>query len=452
MAGVLVATLIGYLVTQSSLQEAETQSQARPEDPGRGPSFRSSDDEEFASDRVLVKLREGVSSQALDTVNRQNNARTDRRIPRTRTNVVRLPRGLEVRDAIRRYEASPDVEYAEPDFILRPSQTISANDPHYPRLYGLNNTGQNGGAADADIDAPEAWNTTIGDAGTVVAVIDEGVDINHPDLRNNIWTNTDELPDNGLDDDRNGYVDDVNGYDFAGNDASVYDPDPLSGAGDEHGTHVAGTIAAQGNNSLGVVGVNWRVRIMPLKFLGPDGGYTSDAVEALNYAVAEGVKISNNSWGGGGSSRTLLEAINRADQAGHLFVAAAGNGGADGVGDDNDATPQYPSSYNSPNVIAVAATDGRDALAGFSNYGSTSVDLAAPGVGILSTLPRNTYGSYSGTSMATPHVSGVAALLKSNDPTLDDAALKDRILRSVDRKNGLSGRTATGGRSNAAQA
>jgi thermitase len=213
------------------------------------------------------------------------------------------------------------------------------------------------------------------------------VDINHPDLRNNIWTNPDEGPANNTDDDRNGYVDDVNGYDFANGDASVYDPDPVSGGGDDHGTHVAGTIVAEGNNNLGVVGVSWRTRIMPLKFLGPNGGYTSHAIKAFNYAVAEGAKISNNSWRGGGSSQALLDAIKKADASGHLFVVAAGNGGADGVGDNNDNTPHYPSNYDSPNVISVAATDNRDALASFSNYGSSSVDLSAPGVNVLSTLP-----------------------------------------------------------------
>ncbi len=323
-----------------------------------------------------------------------------------------------------------------------------ANDPDYSKLYGLNNTGQTGGTSDADIDAPEAWDITTGSASTIVAVTDTGVDINHPDLKNNIWVNSGETAGNKIDDDKNGYVDDVNGYDFYNNDATVYDP----GDGDKHGTHVAGTIAAEGNNGIGVSGVNWKAKIMPLKFLGPDGGYTSDAVEALNYAVAKGAKISNNSWGGGGYSQTLLDAINKADTSGHLFVAAAGNGGSDGVGDNNDSTPHYPSSYDSSNIVSVAATDRKDAPAGFSNYGSTSVDLAAPGVGILSTLPGNTYGSYSGTSMATPHVSGVAALLKSMNSSADDATLKDQILKSVDAKSNLSGKMVSGGRSNAAQA
>lgn len=448
LAAVLISTLAGYLVTQSSAQEAETQTGGAGQD-AEAPTFTEGNQREFASDKLIVKLEDTATSADLEVVNRQNNASTEEDLPRSQVNVVDLPSDLPVREAISRYESSPDVEFAEPDFILKPSQTTSANDPRYSSLYGLNNTGQNGGAADADVDAPEAWNATTGDSGTIVAVIDEGMDTRHPDLRNNIWVNPDEVPDNRVDDDRNGYVDDVNGYDFANDDATVYDPDPISGAGDEHGTHVAGTIAAEGNNSLGVVGVNWKAKIMPLKFLGANGGYTSDAIKALNYAVAEGAKISNNSWGGGGPSQALLDAIRKADASGHLFVAAAGNGGADGVGDDNDATPSYPSSYDSPNVISVAATNNRDALASFSNYGSSSVDLSAPGVDILSTLPGNAYGSYSGTSMATPHVTGAAALLKSSNPSLDDAQLKARILESAENKTNLQTRTATGGRLNA---
>ncbi|MDP9438521.1 MAG: S8 family serine peptidase, partial [Actinomycetota bacterium] len=418
-----------------------------PEGSADVPSFRPSDGDKFAPDRMLVKLKEGVPDRALEALNRRNNAESGKKLPHTRVDVVRLPKELPVKAAVKRYEASPDVEYAEPDFAFEPSQSTSANDPSYPELYGLNNTGQTGGTSGADIDAPEAWGTTTGDAGVVVAVIDTGVDTNHPDLKNNVWTNPGETAGNSVDDD-NGYVDDVNGWDFHNNDASVYD----AADGDTHGTHVAGTIAGEGNNNLGVVGVNWKARIMPLKFLGPTGGYTSDAVEALNYAVAKGAKISNNSWGGGGFSQTLKDAIDRADAAAHLFVAAAGKGGSDGIGDDNDATPSYPASYESPNVVSVAATDSKDSLAGFSNYGAASVDLSAPGVSILSTLPGDTYGGYSGTSMATPHVSGVAALLKAMNPTADDATLKDRILKSVDAKSSLSGKTVTGGRLNAAGA
>ncbi|HET7272799.1 MAG TPA: S8 family peptidase, partial [Rubrobacter sp.] len=204
-----------------------------------------------------------------------------------------------------------------------------------------------------------------------------------------------------------------------------------------------------GNNGTGVTGVNWQAKIMPLKFLGPTGGYTSDAVEALDYAVKNGVKISNNSWGGGGKSQALQDAIARADSAGHLFVAAAGNGGNDGIGDNNDVTPNYPASYPNSNIISVAATDNRDRLASFSNFGVNTVDLAAPGVSILSTLPGNSYGNYSGTSMATPHVTGVAALIKSQNPTAVDGAIKAQILQFAEKKTSLENKVATGGRLNA---
>lgn len=233
---------------------------------------------------------------------------------------------------------------------------------------------------------------------------------------------------------------DVNSWDFYNDDKSVYD----SGDGDEHGTHVAGTIAAEGDNGRGVTGVNWQADIMVLKFLGPNGGYTSDAVETLNYAVDNGAPISNNSWGGGGKSQALQEAIANADNEGHLFVAAAGN-----AGKNIDEQASYPASYDNSNIISVAATDHSDDLAGFSNYGAKSVDLGAPGVKILSAVPGG-YSRYNGTSMAAPHVAGVAALLKSDNLGLGDAELKSRILESTDGVASLSNKTVTGARLNTA--
>ncbi|MDQ4126931.1 MAG: S8 family serine peptidase, partial [Actinomycetota bacterium] len=445
LSGALMGSLLVVIALQGATQGAETQTADPANDAVERSSIPAPGGAEFAGDRIIVGLEEEATQADLVALNQRNDASVEEDLPRSDVNVVDLPGDLTVAEAVQRYEASPDVEYAEPDFLLQPA--ASPNDPYYSKLYGLNNTGQTGGAPDADVDAREAWDTAIGRPTTVVAVIDEGIDTSHPDLRDNIWVNPDEVPGNRVDDDRNGYVDDVNGWDFANDDASVYDPDPITGDGDEHGTHVAGTIAAEGNNGVGVAGVNWQARIMACKFLVPNGGYTSDAVEALNYAVREGVKISNNSWGGGGSSQALRDAISRADAAGHLFVAAAGNQGS-----NNDTTPNYPSNYNSANIIAVAATDHRDALASFSNYGATTVDLAAPGVNILSTLPANRYGNYSGTSMATPHVAGAAALIKSHSPTLDDAQIKDRILQRVDKKANLQGKTATGGRLNATAA
>ncbi len=441
--GLVVAFLACVIVVQGATQKARTQA----ENTGEDPTYQDSNRGEFAAGEIIVTLRNDASQGDLRDLNQQNDASIEEDLPRTDVSVVDLPRDLTVREAVREYESSPDVAYAEPNFRLQPA--AAPNDPGYRDLWGLNNTGQTGGTVDADVDAPEVWDTTTGSADTVVAVIDEGMDVGHPDLRDNVWTNSGEIPGNQIDDDNNGYVDDRNGYDFANNDATVYDPDPVTGAGDEHRTHVAGPLAAVGNNGGGLTGVNWDAQVASLKFLGANGGLTSDAVEAINYSVAEGMDISNNSWGGGGRSQALQDAITRADNAGQIFVAAAGNGGSDGVGDDNDATPNYPSGYAVPNVVAVAATDDADRLASFSNFGANTVDLAAPGVDILSTLPGNKYGRYSGTSMATPHVAGVAALIKSRQPGLDDAQVKNQLLRYVDPKPGLQGKVATGGRLNA---
>ncbi|MEJ7842612.1 MAG: S8 family serine peptidase [Rubrobacter sp.] len=446
IAGIFAAAVVVVVGLQGATQEALTQPAQ-----GEEATYQEGSGPRFAPGELIVVLEEPASQADLRDLNQENDATIEEDLPRSDVNVVDLPRDLTVAEAVQEYEDSPDVAYAEPNFKLQPSAV--PNDPGYRDMWGLNNTGQTGGTADADIDAPEAWNTTTGSANTVVAVIDEGIDVNHPDLRDNIWTNPGEIPGNGIDDDKNGYIDDVNGWDFFNDDNTVYDPDPLNGGkGDEHGTHVAGTIAATGNNGVGVTGVNWDAQIAALKFLGPKSGDTSDAVKAINYAVAEGIDISNNSWGGGGPSQALEDAIKRADASGHIFVTAAGNGGRDGVGDDNDATPDYPASYGMSNIVAVAATDDTDRLASFSNFGASTVDLAAPGVGILSTLPGNKYGRYSGTSMATPHVSGVAALIKSQQPGIDDAQIKAQLLQYVDEKGSLQGKVATNGRLNALRA
>ncbi len=302
---------------------------------------------------------------------------------------------------------------------------VIPNDPSFNQLWGM-----------TKIKAPEAWDINTGSRQVVVAVIDEGIDINHPDLAANIWTNPGEIPNNGIDDDGNGYVDDIHGWDFFYGDNSVYD----GGGEDKHGTHVAGTIGAIGNNGIGVAGVNWQVKIMALKFLGPNGGSTTDAISAIEYATMMGADIISASWGGGGYSSALKAAI---DNFPGLFVAAAGNDGL-----DNDASPHYPSSYSSPNILAVAATDSSDKLAYFSNYGATSVDIAAPGVSILSTQPGNSYASFSGTSMATPHVSGAAALLLANDPSLTTGQLKAALMDYADPVPALQGKVASGGRLN----
>jgi serine protease len=342
---------------------------------------------------------------------------------------VSLSPGADVAGAVAYYGSMSGVLTAAPDVIIQVQQT--PNDPSYAPLYGMTKIG-----------APTAWNTTTGSSNFVVAVIDSGVDYRHPDLAANMWTNPGEIAGNGRDDDANGFVDDVYGADFANRDGNPFDDN-------SHGTHVAGTIGAVGNNSLGVAGVNWSVKIMALKFLGANGsGYTSNAIAALDYAVAKGAKISNNSWGGGGYDSALAAAIGRAQTAGHVFVAAAGNSGL-----NIDNTPSYPASYikNYGNVVTVAATDSNDALASFSNYGAGTVTLAAPGVSILSTTPNNTYSYFSGTSMAAPHVAGALALYWSANPTLSYTQVIAKLKSSVDALPNLNGKVSTGGRLNVAK-
>ena len=348
---------------------------------------------------------------------------------------LELSQGMSVEGALAVFQADTRVVTAEANYRLMLEGI--PNDPRFSSMYGLNNTAQTGGTNDADIDAPEAWNINTGTRRTIVAVIDTGVDYNHQDLAANMWRNTGEIAGDGIDNDGNGYADDIYGYDFANNDANPFDDQG-------HGTHVAGTIGAVGNNGIGTTGVNWNTRIMALKFLAADGsGSTSGAISALNYAVRMGANLSNNSWGGGGSSSLLSQAISNARTAGHIFVAAAGNSGQ-----NNDLTPNYPSNYSFDNVVAVAATDNKDVLASFSSYGATTVDIAAPGVGILSTLPGNTYGSFSGTSMATPHVSGAISLIWDQNPTFTYQQVIAKLYSSVDKIAGLNGKVVTGGRLN----
>src|SRR2546422_8231930 len=341
---------------------------------------------------------------------------------------VRIPPGMRVKDAIEFYRRRPDVLYAEPNWIV--DAQVVPSDPSFSSLWGLNNTGQNGGIPDADIDAPEAWDITTGSSDVVVAVIDTGIDYTHPDLSANMFRNELDCNSNGIDDDGNGLVDDCFGIDTANNDSN-----PMDDANPGHGSHVAGTIGAVGNNAVGVVGVNWTVRLMACKFLSATGsGSTADAIDCLEYVKLmkdRGVNIvaTSNSWGGGGFSQALFDAIEAHLHRGILFIAAAGNANP---GSNNDTKPFYPAAYYLPNVISVAATTRTDALASFSNFGRRTVHLGAPGQEILSTTPGNTYSVFSGTSMATPHVPGVAALLKAQDPSRDWRALKNLILAGGD--------------------
>jgi subtilisin family serine protease len=352
--------------------------------------------------------------------------------------------GTLVEDVASWAETANGVVYVEPDFAI--TQAILPNDPSFSQLWGLSNSGQSGGVSDADIDAPEAWNVTTGSRDVVIGIVDTGIDISHPDLAANIWRNPGEIAGNGIDDDGNGFVDDVSGWDFVSGDN-----DPQDGNG--HGTHVAGTIGAVGNNGRGIAGVNWEVSLLPLKFLSDSGsGSTAAAIAAINYATGlrnAGVNIvaTNNSWGGGGFSTGLRDAIRRHGEAGITFVAAAGNEAA-----NNDRTGSYPANYDLPNVISVAALDRSDRLASFSNYGATSVDIGAPGVAIYSTTPNNRYASYNGTSMAAPHVAGVVGLLAAANPAATVAEIRSAIFDSAVPISSLAGRSVTGGRLNAAGA
>ena len=325
---------------------------------------------------------------------------------------------------------------AEPDYIRQ--GLLVPNDPKYldGTLWGLNQT------SDVDVDAPEGWDVRTTAGSMVVAVIDTGVRHSHQDLAANMWVNSGEIAGNGVDDDRNGVVDDVYGLDAYNNDG-----DPMDDEG--HGTHCAGTVGGVGNNGVGIAGVAWGVKMMACKFLSNTGsGTDSDAIRCIDYARTKGARVLSNSWGGGGSNSSLLAAIERCRAAGVLFVAAAGN-----ESNNNDRWASYPASYTTDNIISVAATTRTDGLASFSNYGSTSVDLGAPGDGIYSTVSgsNSAYATYSGTSMATPHVAGALAMIAAQYPTESYSSLITRLLSGSDKIASLSGKTKSGGRMNLAK-
>lgn len=430
---------------------------------GLSPTVQVSPD--YSSDRVIVRYKTDTMSATatLPSVMTIANAEVGASVVQdfssdglTGMQVVQVKGGT-VAQAVQDYNNNPNVLYAEPDYLisLPPEQsehvaattddfaiaaTRTPNDPEFSLLWGLQNTGQAPfyGKSGADIKATTAWSKTTGSSSTIIAVIDTGVYYTHPDLAANIWRNPGEIAGNGIDDDRNGYIDDVYGWNFVSKNNNPTDDNG-------HGTHCAGTIAAVGNNNIGVTGVAWNAKIMPLKFLTATGnGYVSDAISAVLYANRMGAHVISNSWGGTQYTQALKDAI---DASPAVVVCAAGNSGL-----NTDTTPQYPSAYTSSNIISVAATDAKDNLAGFSNYGISSVDLAAPGVTIRSTDKNNQYRYLSGTSMATPYVSGVAALIKSANPGMTKYQIRDRILTTVDKVSSLNGKVATGGRLNAAAA
>lgn len=405
-------------------------------------SFKTDKSKKFKQGEVIIKFKNDYTVQSIEP--KTNLGLSNKKDLGNKVKLVKFKANKKMEEVLTTLNALPEVDYAEPNYILQATATTTAvTDPMYGQLWGMKNTGQMiewiPGKSGMDIKAETAWARTKGSTSVVVAVIDTGTDINHPDIKDRIWKNPGEIAGDGIDNDRNGYIDDVNGWDFYNMDNGVYD----YWDGDEHGTHVSGTIAGT-SNTIGVIGVAPNVKIMPLKFLGPSGGYTSDAILAINYAKAKGVKITNNSWGGGGFSQALMDAIKNSNS---IFIAAAGN---DGV--NIDTTPQYPASYNLPNILAVAAINNQGNMADFSNYGSIGVDVAAPGESILSTVPGSGYEYFNGTSMATPHVSGVAALMLSRNLSTLPLTIKDSIMKTVVPLSSLKGKIVTGGLVNAGAA
>lgn len=392
------------------------------------------DAKEFIRERIQAHIEEVVVAQE-----RRFDSKGD-------LELWNLPPGLAIAQAVRDLERDGSVEFVEPNWIYQ--HQFTSNDPYYTNgsLWGMY----------GDVTSPtniygsqagEAWVKKTDCPGVYVGIIDEGVMWSHEDLAGNVWTNPYD-PIDGVDNDGNGYIDDVHGWDFAGNDNSIYD-----GSGDDHGTHVSGTVAARGGNGAGVAGVCWQVQLISAKFLGRNGGTTANAVKAVNYITdlktRHGLKIvaTNNSWGGGGYSTALYNAIANAGAADILFVAAAGNNGV-----NIDASPFFPASYDLATIISVAAIDKLGNLASWSNFGATRVDLGAPGVGIWSTVPtkknQSAYNSYNGTSMATPHVTGTAALYAAGHPSSTALSIKGAILSTTVPTASLGGKTVTGGRLN----
>lgn len=361
---------------------------------------------------------------------------------------MKLPAGMSAAEAIAAMGKDNRVEYAVTNDIIKAgpveettsNETAGKPDNLNTKLWGLHNEGQTGGTADADVDAPEAWGIQTGNGGAngpLIAVIDTGINYNHEALKANVWTNPGEIAGNGIDDDNNGVVDDVHGFNAAADNG-----DPLDD--NDHGSHCMGSIAGSGEGSKGLFGVMHNAQVMGVKFLtGNGGGTLADAIESVLYSTKMGARITSNSWGGGGFNQALYDAF-KASPAMHII--AAGN-----ESNNNDSRPAYPATFDLPNVISVAATDHNDNIARFSNYGATTVDLAAPGVDVYSATSGSSteYKSFSGTSMATPHVTGVAGLVVSQFPEISNEELKARLMNTVDRKSQLAGKMVTGGRVNA---
>ncbi len=407
---------------------------------------------------LIIKFRDGATVADQDKVRRAIGAQKVDVVRAARTgkgemSLMRMPMIADMSSAIRVLSMNPAVEYAEPNWIY--NHTAVSNDTYFTsgQLWGMYGDASSP-ANQYGSQAAEAWAAGHTDcSGVLIGVIDEGIYFNHSDLAANIWTNPFD-PVDGIDNDGNGYVDDVRGWDFDGNSSNINS----GGANDDHGTHVSGTIAGVGGNGAGVAGVCWSgVKLISGRFLGRRGGTTANAIKAVDYftdlKTRHGLNIAatNNSWGGGGFSQGLQDAIGRAETAGILFVAAAGNSGA-----NNDTTASYPSNYPNANVLAVAALASNGTLASYSQYGATTVDICAPGSAVYSTVPvaskgalSSGYASYSGTSMATPHVTGAVALYASSHPGASAADIKSAIMGTSVPTASCNGKVVSNGRLNA---
>lgn len=379
---------------------------------------------EYKEGEVIVKFKSGRNGMHLAGNRSKHSLTVKQSLDQGTTKLVTYDtKKSSINEVIKDLEASGLVEYAEPNYV-RKSSVVT--DPLYVHQWGLKNTGQKvitTGTPGIDIGAEYAWSVTKGNPDIVVAVIDTGIDINHPDLKNNIWRNPGEISGDGIDNDQNGFIDDVNGWDFINNDNTVFD----SPSEDTHGTHVAGIIAAA-NNNIGIIGIAPNVKIMPLKYITSDEGTIANEIAAINYAKSMGVKVINISSGGFGFSQAEYDAIVDSNA---IVVAAAGNEGMNNDGEN----PCYPASYDLDNIISVGAMDKKGEIPWWSNYGAQSVDIVAPGVDILSTIPgengeyASAYDYSDGTSMSTPHVTGTVALMLSKNPAYDFLDLKRDLLR-----------------------
>ncbi|HEY6247874.1 MAG TPA: S8 family serine peptidase [Pyrinomonadaceae bacterium] len=398
---------------------------------------------------VMVKFKPGVSEEAIERITQGLHDQVEDEIEAVPgLDAIDDLDDVDAETVASEYRKLPEVEYAEAVFEIEADDfapsPVTPSDPQFSAQWALLNDGSRGGTKGADISATYAWTVTTGSDKVVVAVLDSGVDYTHTDLASNIWIRPNNVP--AYEDRELGTIQDFHGFNAVDDSA-----DPMDDNG--HGTHCAGIIGAEGGNDIGIAGVNWKVQIMPLKFMNKSGyGTTKAAIEAINYVIDRkkagvNVRVISASWGSTQKSRALEDVIRKAGDAGILFVAASGNAST-----NNDRSPHYPSSYNLPNVISVAALDRNDQLATFSNYGVKSVAIAAPGVDILSTWLGDEYEEKSGTSMATPVISGVAALIVAHNPNITVDQLREKILASVDPLDSLKGKVATGGRINAAKA